>query len=110
MSLKVERINNQFKREISQILANEVKDKNIKFVTVTAVETTNDFSLAKVFVTFLNGEKKDLIMKSLQKAKGFVRSQLSSKINLRKMPDLRFVYDQSIDEGFKIEKMIKNLK
>ncbi len=107
MSLKTERINNNLKIEISKILANEVEDKSIKFVTVTAVETTNDLSLAKVYVTILDDLKRDEIMKALLNAKGFIRSQLFDRVELRKIPDLRFLYDQSIEEGFKIEKIIK---
>lgn len=105
--MKIERINTDLKREISLILANEVADKNIDFVTLTAVETTNDLSLAKVYVTCLNDEKKDEIMQSLQKAKGFIRSQLFSRVQLRKIPDLRFIYDESVARGLKIERIIK---
>ena len=110
MSLKIERINTNLKREISKILATEVKDKDIQFVTVTAVETTNDLSVAKVYVTVLNDEKKDKIMQALLRAKGFIRSQLFERVELRKIPDLRFVYDESIAQGMKIEKMIEDLE
>lgn len=109
MSLKIERINTNLKREISMILANEVDDKNIKFVTVTDVDTTNDLSLSKVYVTVLNDEKKDDIMKSLINAKGFVRSQLFDRVELRKIPDIRFIYDESIEYGNKIEKIIEDI-
>ncbi len=110
MSLKTEKVNTNLRREISKILATEVKDKNIGFVTVTAVETTSDLSLAKVYVTILDDLKRDETMKSLLRAKGFIRSQLFDRVELRKIPDLRFIYDESIEEGFKIEKMIKDLK
>lgn len=110
MSLKVKRINTNLKREISLILANEVKDKNINFVTVTDVETSSDLSVAKVYVTILNDEKREEIMKSLLNAKGFIRSQLFDRVELRKIPDLKFIYDKSIEEGFKIEQMLKDLK
>ncbi len=109
MSLKIERINTNLKREISMILANEVDDKSIKFVTVTDVDTTNDLSLSKVYVTVLNNEKKDDIMKSLLNAKGFVRSQLFDRVDLRKIPDIRFIYDESIEYGNKIEKIIEDI-
>ncbi len=108
--MKIERVNTDLKREISLILANEVEDKNIDFVTLTDVETTNDLSLAKVYVTVLNDEKKDEIMQSLLKAKGFIRSQLFSRVKLRKIPDLRFLYDESVGHGIKIEKIIKEGK
>ncbi len=110
MSLKIERIGNNLKREISLILANEVKDKNIKFVTITDVEVTKDLSVAKVYVTILNDEKRDITMESLVKAKGFVRSQLFDRVELRKIPDIRFIYDESIETGYRIEKLIKEAK
>ena len=110
MSLKVKRINTNLKREISLILANEVKDKNINFVTVTDVETSSDLSVAKVYVTILNDEKREEIMKSLLNVKGFIRSQLFDRVEVRKIPDLKFIYDKSIEEGFKIEQMLKDLK
>jgi len=108
-SVKIERINTDLKREISKILANDVQDKNVGFVTVIDVETSNDLSLAKVYVTVLNDEKKEQVMKALSKAKGFVRSQLFSRVELRKIPDLRFVYDESIGRAYRIEELIKEV-
>lgn len=107
--MKIERINTDLKREISKILANDVQDKNVGFVTVIDVETSNDLSLAKVYVTVLNDEKKEQVMKALSKAKGFVRSQLFSRVELRKIPDLRFVYDESIGRAYRIEELIKEV-
>lgn len=109
MSFKINRINSSLLKEISYILATEVKDKDIKFVTVTAVETTNDLSFAKIYVTVLEDEKKDQIMKSLQNAKGFIRSMLYDRVDLRHIPELNFVYDESIDYGNRIENIIDKL-
>ncbi len=108
--MKIERINTDLKREISHILADEVKDKNIKFVTVIDVETSNDLGLAKVYVTVLNDEKKDETMQALQKAKGFVRSQLFDRVEMRKIPDLRFIYDESIARGFRVDEILKTVQ
>ncbi len=105
--MKLERINTNLQREISHILAEEVKDKDIEFVTITAVEVTNDLSVAKIYVTILNDGKRDQTMEALAKAKGFVRSQLFDRVEMRKIPDLRFIYDESVARGQRIENLIK---
>ncbi|NLL44793.1 MAG: 30S ribosome-binding factor RbfA [Mollicutes bacterium] len=109
MSKKIERIASILQKEISYILANEIKDKNIEFVTVTAVKVTNDLSYAKVYVTILNQDKKEQIMKALKKASGFIRTELADKLEIRHIPELNFVYDESIEYGNRIENIIDNL-
>ena len=109
MSKKIERIASILQKEISCILANEIKDKNIEFVTVTAVKVTNDLSYAKVYVTILNQDKKEQIMKALKKASGFIRTELADKLEIRHIPELNFVYDESIEYGNRIENIIDNL-
>jgi len=108
-NIKVERLNSSIKREISIILANEVKDENIKFVTVTAVKTARDLSNCKVYVTVLNQERKNETMESLKTAKGFIRSALAQRLSIRHIPEVDFVYDESIEYGMKIEKKIKEI-
>lgn len=109
MSLHIERFNSIFEREISKILQTEIKDPNIKFVTVTGCEITNDLSFAKVYVTVLDDEKKNDIMKSLDKAKSYIRGQLSKRVEIRHTPELRFIFDKSIEYGNNIERIIHNL-
>lgn len=107
MSIKIERINNMIVEEISHILATEVKDTDIKFVTITGVDTTNDLSFAKVYFTTL-GDKNNTL-NALNNASGFIRKQLASKIEIRHIPELKFIYDESIEYGQKIEKIIENI-
>lgn len=109
MSIKLERMNNLFVKEISSILHNEIKDDNIKFVSVTGCEITNDLSFAKVYVTVLDKEKKETTMKALDGAKSFIRGQLSKRVEIRHTPELRFIFDDSIEYGEKIEKLIEDL-
>ena len=109
MSLKIERLNNLIMREVSIILEREVKDKGIEFVTVTAVKTTSDLSFSKIYVTILNDDKKDEIMKSLKGASGFIRRTLADRIEVRHIPKLEFVYDESIEYGKRIEDRIKEI-
>ena len=109
MSIHIERLNTVFMREISKILQTEIKDPNIKFVTITGCEITNDLSFAKVFVTIFDMEKKKDVMASLEKAKRYIRGQLSQRVDIRHTPELRFIFDESIEYGNKIEKIIKDL-
>ena len=110
MSIKINRIESILLKEISYILANEVKDNNIKFVTVTAVDVTNDLSYAKVYVTVLEDEKKESTMQALKDASGFIRSKLFDRVDMRNVPELTFVYDESISYGKKIENLIEEIK
>lgn len=108
-SLKIERINSSIQREISYILLNEVKDSNIKFVTVTAVKTANDLGYSKIYITTLKEDLKGETMKALKSAKGFIRSELANRIDVRHIPDLEFIYDESIEYGKRIEDKIKEI-
>ena len=109
MSIKIDRINHSMIREISYILEREVKDQHIKFVTITDVRVTNDLTYAKVYFTVLNEDKKIDTLKSLKQASGFIRSKLCERIDIRHMPELEFVYDESIAYGKKIEDKIKEI-
>ena len=110
MSVKTERIANLLVREISDILQNEVYDEDIKFVTITACKVDTELSLAQVYCTVLNESKKDKCLKDLNAAKGFIKTELAKrKLEIRKIPDLRFIYDESISYGKKIENIIKEI-
>ena len=108
MSVKIERLNNNFQEVISEILHKEVKDPNLKFVTVTGCEITNDLSFCKVYVTTLS-DNKDEVMKSLKSASSFIRGEVSKRIEIRHTPEIRFVFDESIEYGNKIEKIINEI-
>ena len=109
MSMKIERVNNSILRELSYILANEIKDQNIRFVTVTSVKTTNDLSFAKVYYTILDDSKKEEAQKAFKSAAGFIRHELMDRIDIRYVPELEFVYDESIEYGKMIENKIKEI-
>lgn len=109
MSVKIERLNHKFAIEISNIIKEEVKDERIDFVTVTDVSITNDLSHAKVYVTVLKDEERDNAIKVLNKARGFIEMELSKRVDIRKMPELKFVYDESIEYSNNIENIIERL-
>ncbi len=108
MSIKLERLNNAFTEEISKIINEEIKDKSIGFVTITDSKITSDLSFAKIYFTTLD-EDKEKVANALNKASGFIRSSLCDKVEIRKMPEIHFVYDESIDYGKKIEDIIERI-
>jgi len=109
MSIKTSRIASNLIKEISYILANEVKDIDIRFVTVTDVKLASDLSFAKVYVTVLDDSQKDETMKALKCARGFIRKKLADRVEIRHIPELSFVFDESIAYGKKIEDIIEKL-
>ncbi len=110
MSLKTERIASSIFKEISVIIQTEVKDKDINFVTVTACDLSSDLSFAKIYYTVFDESKKIDTAKALEKAKGYIRSELSKRIDIRHTPELKFIFDDSIAQGDKIEKIIENMQ
>ena len=108
-SIKLSRYNSLFVKEISSIIQNEVKDNDIKFVTITDCEITSDLSFAKVFYTVLDDTKKESTKNALEKAKGFIRGEISKRVDIRHTPELRFVYDESEEYGNKIDSLIKEI-
>ena len=109
MSVRVKRLDSLFTKEISYIIMEEVKDPNIKFVTITSCDVTNDLSYAKVYFTVLDDSKKEEVLKSLNKAANFIEISLSKKIDIRKMPQISFHYDNSYEYGKNIEEKIKEI-
>ena len=105
MSVKLERMQNEFVEKISMIIKEEVKDKEIDFVTITSARISSDLSYAKIYFTCLNLDKKEEIEKALNRASKFIEMKLSEITDIRKMPELTFKYDESIEYGKKIEKI-----
>ena len=109
-SIKNNRINMEVQRELGVIIR-ELKDPRIAMMTtVVAVEVATDLKTAKVFISVLGDDKaKEDTMEGLKSAKGFIRKELAHTINLRNTPELEFVYDESIEYGMKLSKMIDDL-
>jgi ribosome-binding factor A len=96
-------------REISDILMTEAKDEDLKFVTITSMDLANDLSYAKVYFQTLN-EDKEKITKELNAASGFIRSVLKKrKLDIRIMPELKFIYDDSMEYGNNIDSLIEKI-
>ena len=108
MSVKLDRLNNAFVEKISEIIHDDVKDQEVKLVTITDARITSDLSFAKIYFTTLNDDRKK-VLDTLNKASGFIRSKLCEKVDIRKMPEISFVYDESIEYGKKIEDIIERI-
>ena len=101
------RIADQIQRELADLIDHEIKDPRIIKITLTGVEVDRDYAHAKVFYTTLgNKEENFLVEKGLERASGFLRSQLSHRMKLRSVPQLHFIYDKSIEHGIHLSRLI----
>ena len=110
MAYRVERVEKIIERELASILFDSSNNK-LKFVSITKVALTSDLSLATVYYTVLGNEGEiESTKEDLEKSKGYLRSSLAKKLDLRKTPDLRFKYDESLAYGNHISEVIESLK
>ena len=102
---RLNRINEELKKEISHVITFELKNANITgLISVTKVKITLDLRFARVYVSLLNSKSKAKTIAGL--ASGYIRSQIAKKINLRVTPDLQFELDESMEYGEKMDKII----
>lgn len=105
MHHRAQRIAEQIRHELADILRRELKDPRIHDVSFTAVELSSDLEHAKVWFTLLTGEPAE-VAAALKHASGFLRSELAQRMRLRTVPRLTFQYDQSIERGARLSKLI----
>ncbi len=103
------RMADQIHKDIMQILRSRVKDPRVAWVTVNDVEVTNDYSLATIYYTVMDSNEVDNVTKALDKAKGFIRSELSKGLTTYTVPQLKFVYDKSLERGSRILSLISQV-
>ena len=112
---RVHRISSVIRKEIAKIIQNDINDQRIKDVIITDVEMSKDLKNTRIFfIVFNNKEKRDeeikLITKTINASKLFFKKQLSKNSNLRSVPNLRFIYDESESKAYDLEQLInKNL-
>lgn len=106
---RIDKIDSILMRELSVIISQELNDPKIGFPTVTEVDVAPDYSNAKVYVSFLgkNYKKRDGL-EALRRAKGHIKSELAKRVRMRKIPDLEFIIDDSLDRADRIEKIISD--
>ncbi|NLL69605.1 MAG: 30S ribosome-binding factor RbfA [Epulopiscium sp.] len=105
------RINEEIKREISQLIDQELKDPRIQtMVSVLRVDTTNDLKYTKIFVSIMgNEEEKQEALKGLKSASGFMRRELAKRLNLRNTPEILFRLDESIEYSIHLEQLMEEI-
>lgn len=108
--IKLARWNHAFVEEISKIISTEVKDDDIKFVTITDCDITSDLSFAKVYYSVLDRSRKEITEEALEKAAPFIRSELSQRVEIRHTPELKFIYDTSIEYGEQIDEKLEEIR
>jgi len=104
------RIDEEYRKELSQIISYDLKNPNVTgMISVTKVKVTTDLKYAKVYVSILNSKNIKETMDGLKKSSGFIRSELAKRINLRNTPELIFEIDDSIEYGAKIDSILKEI-
>ncbi|TAH41264.1 MAG: 30S ribosome-binding factor RbfA [Betaproteobacteria bacterium] len=105
-----QRVVEQIRRELAELIRLEVKDPRVGFITLTDVEITPDYAHAKVYFTSMTGEA-DVpeILQGLRRASGFLRRELGRRVRIHTTPELHWHYDRSVEEGSRLSKLIDDV-
>ncbi|GAQ94677.1 ribosome-binding factor A [Thermodesulfovibrio aggregans] len=98
------------REEVAQIILHKIKDPRLGFITVTDVELSDDLRQAKVFISVLKSEEREFTLQILNEAKGFIRSEIAKRLRIKIIPTFEFVFDESIERGFRIDQLLKEIK
>jgi len=110
MSVRIEKIAELIKEEISLIFLNKIQDPALGMLTVTSVKVTPDLKNAKVYISIFDKKFRDVKIEKLNQIKGYIRSQLASKVNhLRHIPELDFYLDDTLDYVEKMDDIFKKI-
>lgn len=112
MRIRPERVAQLIRRELSDIIANRMRDPRVgQWVSITDVEVTRDLSFARVYLSMLGPEEeRQRTLEGLRSATGFIRTQLAPRLDVREVPDLRFEIDDSIDKGARVDEILRKLE
>jgi ribosome-binding factor A len=111
LSHRTERVAEQIREEVSQILSTEVADPGVGLVTVTRVKVTPDLSLARVYWTIIGDDtERKKTQQALARAAAYVRHLLSTRMSLRRSPEVQFVYDRSVAAQDRVEEILQQIK
>ena len=109
-SYRIERINETIKEILGELLLGPIKDPRVGMVTITAVRVSSDMSLAKVFYSVMGDEKsRSETRMGLESAKNFMRKSVADGLKTRNSPELRFVYDDSLDKAQAIDDALNDV-
>jgi ribosome-binding factor A len=107
-SYRIERINGVIKEIISELVQGGIKDPRVGLVTITAVRVSNDMAVAKVYYSVMGDEsERQATHKGLVSARNFIRGTIGHELKLKNAPELRFVYDDSLERSITIEQKLR---
>ena len=101
-----DRVAEQIRRDIADLIRSELKDPRVGMISLTAVELTPNYAHAKIFFTTLQSEHLEEIQTGLKRASGFLRRELGRRIHIHTLPELHFVYDNSLEHGAIMSQLI----
>src|SRR5688500_1452011 len=105
-----QRLGDLIQREVSELIRLEVRDPRVGMITITSVDVSPDMSHAKIFFTVLEKDKLEETLAGLRRSAGFLRSQLARRIKMYTTPQLRFEYDESVERGDHLSRLIESTK
>lgn len=112
MRIRPEKVAHRMRREVAEILQRRIRDPRVSaMVSVTDVEVTQDLSFAKIYVSVMGKpEEVEASLQALAHAVGFVRHELGERMELREVPELRFIHDTSLERGARVEELLKRIQ
>lgn len=109
-SNRMYKIDEELKKEISNIISLELKNPHLTgLISVTSVKTTPDLRFAKVYISMINEKSKKENLKILKQSSGYIRSEVARRVNLRTTPELIFEFDDSLEYGSRIDEILKDI-
>ena len=108
-TLRQARVGEMIRRDLAEILIKEMRDPRLAMVSITGVDVARDFTIAKVYVSVLgDSQDRSLAMRALRGASGFLRGHLGRMLEIRSVPELKFLYDQGIQRGIEMFEILKS--
>lgn len=106
-----QRVGDQIREQLSDIIARELKDPGVGFITITWVKVSADLQVARVYYTTLgNDAARRQTARALERAAPFLRRQVAARVRLRRVPELQFTFDESVERGERIEQLLQQIK
>jgi ribosome-binding factor A len=111
MHSRPERVGEEIREELTAILAREVKDPGLGFITLTHVRMSGDLQSARIYYTVMGDEKsRRETAKALERATPFLRRHIAARVRLRRVPELHFAFDESVGRGQRIEQLLEEIR
>ena len=101
-----QKLGDLIQREVSDLIRLEVRDPRVGMITITSVDVSPDMTHAKIYFTVLEKDKLQDTLEGLKRSAGFLRAQLARRVQMYTTPELRFVYDESVERGDRLSRLI----